>query len=428
MSTCALLNVPEDVLCSLAIPDCRVLLMARTCKRMHTALTARASPVHVTVRKQVLRDARLAKQFVSGMNRMQALFRIRSFDCMGFVNATRCVELKLCELEDLTFLHLRHLRMHNNQLTDAHFFNLLHMLTFSTDLRTFEFTQQNLFFGRHMSALADTVGSFPALEVLNLRDNFFVFDALGLVLDAVQSSTLSTLKLSTNRCDGSMQTAKLCRVIYSNCNCLRVLELSFMQLRNASFESLADAIRTCKLLQSLDLSRNHLHCACLAVILESTASCAHLQSFDWSGNWLGSAGTFLLANHIANSDAWRSSMRALKLRNCDIYNNMNQLTNALTFCTSLQTVDISGNAVVAHEVAALLQMRLRSLDISDNHISDCGMRVVLRMAMQSNMLHELHVDGNHITMHSVRQLRKIKKRGVKVKVPTPCLCDGCDGA
>ncbi len=52
MSQCALLSLPEDVLCSQVIPDCRVLLMARTCRSMRRALTARCSPVHVTVRKQ----------------------------------------------------------------------------------------------------------------------------------------------------------------------------------------------------------------------------------------------------------------------------------------------------------------------------------------------------------------------------------------
>ena len=199
--------------------------------------------------------------------------------------------------------------------------------------------------------------------------------------------------------------------------------------RTTPFESLAGAISTCELLETLDLSRNHLHCGCLITILESTAGCRHLQSFNWSGNRLGSAGTFLLANHIANNDAWKSSMRVMKLRCCDIYNNMLQLTNALTLCTSLHTLDISGNAVLAHEVAALFQHeRMRSLDISDNCISDFGMRALLRLAMQSNILHELHVEGNHLTIHSVRLLRKMKKaRGMNMTVPrASCVCDTCN--
>jgi hypothetical protein len=162
MSTCALLGLPEDVLCSLAIPDCRVLLMARTCKRMHAALTARASPVHITVRKQVLKDARLAKLFASGMLEMQALFQIRHFECIARFSAARCVELNLCDFEDLTFLHLRHFKMHNNQLREMHLANLLHMLTFSHDLRTFEFTQQSLL-ARHAPALAYAISRFPLL-------------------------------------------------------------------------------------------------------------------------------------------------------------------------------------------------------------------------------------------------------------------------
>ena len=429
MSTCLLLKVPEDVLCSLAIPDCRVLMMARTCRSMFKALSTRHSPVHVTVRKNVLTDARLAKEFTSGMYRMQALFRILHFECVGFSNATRCVELNLCEFEDLTFLHLRQLKMHHNQLGETHLMNLLYMLRFSSDLRSFEFTQQSLR-SRHVPALADAISCFPALQVLNVESNFFAFDSLGTVLDAVQSSTLSTLKLSTNCCETNSKTVKLCRVIHTSCTCLKVLDLSFMRLpRTTPFESLAGAISTCELLETLDLSRNHLHCGCLITILESTVGCRHLQSFNWSGNRLGSAGTFLLANHIANNDAWKSSMRVMKLRCCDIYNNMLQLTNALTLCTSLHTLDISGNAVLAHEVAALFQHeRMRSLDISDNCISDFGMRSLLRLAMHSNILHELHVEGNHITMHSVRLLRKMKKtRGMNMTVPrASCVCDTCN--
>jgi len=430
MAACALLRVPEDVLCSLAIPDCRVLLMARTCKRMHAALTAKRAPVHVTVRQKVLTDARLAKEFTSGMYRMQALFRITRFECLGFLNATRCVELKLCEFEDLTFVHLQHLKMHNNQLRELHLMNLLYMLTFSRDMRTFEFTQQCLM-SRHVPALADAISSFPLLEVLNIEANFFVFDGLETVLDAVQSSTLSTLKLSTNSCEDSRKTLKLCRVIYSSCNCLKVMDLSFMRLRITAFESLANAISTCKLLEALDLSRNHLHCGCLIQILESTAGCRRLQSFNWSGNRLGSAGTFLLANHITNNDAWKSSMREVKLRCCDVYNNMQQLTAALTLCTSLRTLDISGNAVLAHEVAALFQhMSIHSIDISHNFISDWGMRALLPLAMECNTLHELHVEGNHITRHSVRLLRKMKKtRAMTMTVPrASCFCNTCNRA
>jgi hypothetical protein len=167
----------------------------------------------------------------------------------------------------------------------------------------------------------------------------------------------------------------------------------------------------------------------LITILACTSSCRHLHSFDWSGNRLGSAGTFLLANHVANNDAWKSSMRVIKLRCCDIYNNMQQLTNALTLCTSLHTLDISGNAVLAHEVAVLFQhVRIRSLDISDNCISDFGMRALLRLATESNILHELRVEGNHLTVHSVALLRKMKKaKGMNMTVPrASCVCDICN--
>ena len=427
MSKSALLCVPEDVLCSLTIPDCRVLMMARTCRGMRKLLTARTSPVHVTVRKKVLTDSRLARQFTCGMLHMQALFHIRHFECIGFYNNTRCVDLKFCEFEDLTFMHLHHFKMHHNQLREVHMINLLYILTFSRGLRTFQFTQQSMTC-RHIPALAGAIRCFEKLEVLDLENNFLVFDSVGVVLDAVRSSTLSTLKLSTNCCEDAQKTMKLSRVIHSNCNCLRILELSFIRLRNKSVESLARAIGACPLLESLDLSRNHLHCDSLVQILTSTASCRRLQSFNWSGNRLGCAGTFLLTNHISNSEQWTSTMRVLKLRSCDIYSGMQQLTKALTVCMRLAVLDVSGNAVRAHEIGPLFtDMRLHSLDISSNYISDFGMQALLRLAKQNTTLKNFQVYGNHITRHSVSVLRKMKKtRQMTITVPlVVCPCDAC---
>jgi Ran GTPase-activating protein (RanGAP) involved in mRNA processing and transport len=429
MPACLLLSVPEDVLCSL-VPECRVLMMSRTCTSMFKMLTARSSPVHVTVRKKVLTDSRLARQFTAGMHTIQSRFQIRRFECVGFSNGTRCVELNLCEFEDLTFLHLQHLKMHHNQLRDAHLQNLLHMLAMSHDLRSFEFTQQSLR-SRHMPALCDAISAFANLEVLNIEHNFFFFDGLAIVLDAVTSSSIGTLKLSTNSCHDTGTTLKLCRVISCNCTCLRVLELSFMRLRNSAFACLASALGSCVLLESLDLSQNQLHCGSLIEILESTKACEHLQSFNWSGNRLGSTGTFLLANHIANSDACKRNLRELKLRSCDAYTNMQTLTEALTMCESLRSLDISSNYVLAHEVLGLLKITgIRLLDISDNNISDSGMRVLLRPLMQSSTLKELRIDGNHLTRRSIRLLRKMSNtKGVRVQLPlAACPCLDCKNA
>ena len=429
MPESALLSLPEDVLCSRTIPDCRVLMMARTCRSMFRTLVTRRAPIHVAVRKQAMTDSRLANAFASGMHDLQALFRITRFDCIGVLNGTRtrCVELKLCEFEELTFMHLRHLRMHRNQLREAHLMHLLHILTYSKDLRSFEFTQQSLM-SRHMLALADAISCFSKLEVLNLQDNFFIFDALAVVLDGVQSSRLTTLKLSSNRCEDDTTTSQLCRVIRCSCNSLKVLDLSFMRLRNTALESLTGAIGACVLLETLDLSRNHLHCGCLMEVLHKTSSCRHLQSFDWSGNRLGSAGTFVLAHHITTNEVFRSAIRVLKLRSCDVYNGMQQLTHALTMCTRLETLDISCNSVLAHEVVPLFtHTPIRSLDISDNYISDLGMRALLRLAMQSRTLLQLQVFGNHLTKHSVAMLQRMKKaRRMDITVPRVfCPCNAC---
>ena len=163
-------------------------------------------------------------------------------------------------------------------------------------------------------------------------------------------------------------------------------------------------------------------------VLHKTSSCRHLQSFDWSGNRLGSAGTFVLAHHITTNEVFRSAIRVLKLRSCDVYNGMQQLTHALTMCTRLETLDISCNSVLAHEVVQLFTHRpIRSLDISDNYISDLGMRALLRLAMQSRTLLQLQVFGNHLTKHSVAMLQRMKKaRRMDITVPRVfCPCNAC---
>ena len=116
------------------------------------------------------------------------------------------------------------------------------------------------------------------------------------------------------------------------------------------------------------------------------------------------------------------------MRSCDIYGGMQQLTKALTACRRLRALDVSDNAVRAHEIGALFtDMRLCSLDISSNYISDFGMQALLRLAMQNKTLRNFQVHGNHLTRHSVCVLRKMKKtRQMTITVPpVVCPCDTC---
>ena len=421
--TCHIACVPDDLLCNFLVPESRVLLMARTCKRFRSVLENGRCAVDIRVKKKVRHDAQLAMLFATGMNNIQFHFRIRHFECCASMHL---LQLKFCDCEELTLMHLRTLKMDSNQLAELHMMCLFYMLTFSSDMRSFEFTQQSLKC-RHVPLLANSISRFTRLETLDLDNNYFVFDSLGLVLDAVQTSTLSTLNLSTNSCEDACKMLKLCRVVHVNCKSLQVLSLSFMRLRNAAFDLLVNAMSACRFLHSLDLSRNHLHYGCLMDVLNATSGC-HLQSFNWSGNRLGSAGTFVLANHLMHNKIWKRTLREIKLSSCDVYNGLRYLSDALVMCTALTTLDISNNSAYAHEVANILNNEtITSLYMNNNYISDYGMQLILQRTMRSTTLKDIHVLGNHFSMHTLRQYRRMKrKKKMTISIPrTPCPCGIC---
>ena len=419
---CLLMSIPDDLLYRI-VPDSRVLLMYRTCKRMQEILERGRCGLDLRVLRKVAHDLRLGNLVTRDVNNLQLSFQIRRFE---YSLSLHCIQLKFSDFEELTFMHLQILKMHDNSLAEPHLHYLLHMLTFSRDLRTFEFTQQSIKC-RNIPFLAHCIRMFTALEVLNLNHNYMIFDALELVLDAVKTSSLSALTLSTNSCEDDSKTLKLCGVLRMNCNTLRVLNLSCMRLRTREFESLVAAIGACSHLECLDMSQNHLHYGCLMEVLRATAEC-RLKTFNWSGNRLGSAGTFVLGSHITQSNVLRTTLTELKLRMCDVYHGMNNLGIALTLCTSLRSLDLSSNSVLAHEVVKVLEIpSLTTLDISQNQISDYGMRLILQRAIRSTSLRYLHLNGNHLSRFTISAFRRMKRKGrVHMTVPKhACGCDVC---
>lgn len=413
--------IPDDLLCVL-VPETRVLLMSRTCKRMRDTLERGRCPIDIRVSNAVSYDTRLVRLVPTGINNLQLNFRIRRFECFAHM---RFLQMKFSDFEELTLMHLATLKMHCNSLSEVQLLSLLYMLTFSRDMRTFEFTEQGLK-PRHILCLADSISCFARLETLNLDKNYFIFDSLAVVLDAVQTSTLSTLNLSTNSCEDACKMQKLCRVVRMNCSTLKTLTLSFMRLCSTEIRVLAEAISACSLLESLDLSKNYLNCGCLADVLNATAGCPRLQKFGWGGNRLGTAGTFVLASHIMQNECWRTTLRELNLRMCDV-NGLQHLTEALAMCTRLRTLDISNNAVRAYEVALILgDTPIASLDISSNYISDYGMRLILDRVAHS-ALEDLHLLGNHMGRVTIRRLRHIKNtKRIAVRIPRKsCPCNTC---
>lgn len=418
--------IPDDLLC-LLVPDCRVLMMSRTCTRMRDILERGRCAVEIRISTKVSYDAHLATRVPRGINDLQLRFKIRRFECRAHM---RFFQLKFSDFEELAFMHLRILQMQSNQLNEMHMLSLLHLFTFSGDLRTFEFTEQSLK-SRQILCLAHSISCFGRLETLNLDKNYFIFDSLAVVLDAIQTSTLSALNLSTNSCEDASKMLKLSRVVHTNFSTLKTLNLSFMRLCAAEMGALAQAISTCSLLESLDLSKNYLHCSCLAGVLTATVGCPRLQKFSWAGNRLGGFGTVVLADHIMENEFLKTTLRELNLAMCDVYNDLTYLTEALAMCTSLRTLDISNNAVHAHEVVRLVRLILpmKSLDISSNYISDYGMRLILERVMYSN-LKDLRVLGNHMGRGTIRYLRNVKHtKRITVRIPRKsCPCNTCQNA
>jgi hypothetical protein len=422
--TCYITSIPDDVLCGALVPECRVLLMARTCRKMRDTLERQQCAVDIRVSNRVSYDARLVRLVPTGVNNLQLNFRIRRFECFAHM---RFFQLKFSDFEELALMHLRTLRMHSNQMNEVQLMSLLYMLTFSGDMRTFEFTEQGLR-SRHVPCLAHSMSCFGRLETLNLDKNYLIFDSLGVVLDAVQTSTLTTLNLATNSCEDAGKMLQLSRVVRMSCSALKTLNLSCMRLCVSDLDVLLESIGACTALESLDLSKNHLHYGCLTDVLNATAACPRLRSFGWAGNRLGPAGTFVLANHIMHNQSLRGALQELNLRMCDVCNGLQYLAEALVLCTSLHTLDISNNSVYSHEVARILtNAPIASLDISSNYISDYGMRHILDCVMRSRTLKDLHVLGNHMSKWTIRRLRHIKSsKRMTVRIPRKsCPCNTC---
>jgi len=422
VTSCPFFDMSDDLICDV-VPACRVLLMSSTCKRMREVLQKGRCGVEVILNKHIGSDVPATLLVPNGINRIQKHFKIQRFEYYGRV---RIVSVKFDQFEEVSFMHLTTLKMHCCQLKEVHLIYLTHLLTFSKNMRTFEFTYQGLKC-RHTEWLAECIRCFSKLETLNLNLNYFVFDSLGIVLDAVQTSSLSTLNLSTNSCEDETKMTKLCRVIHTNCMTIKTLNLSFMRLFNDCFDLLVHALSTCPFLESLDLSKNHLHYGRLMDVLKATEE-SKMQSFNWSGNRLGLSGRFFLTNHLLSNAVWKTTIREIKLATCDLLDEVERLCEALSACTRLQTLDIANNGLYASDVAEILKNpSITSLDVSNNYISDYGMQLIFDRSNKNKTLRHLNVQGNHMTLHTLQHFRRMRKsKKMTILLPhTSCVCAVC---
>jgi Ran GTPase-activating protein (RanGAP) involved in mRNA processing and transport len=126
----------------------------------------------------------------------------------------------------------------------------------------------------------------------------------------------------------------------------------------------------------------------------------------------------------------KTTLTDLKLRMCDVYHGLHHIGIALSLCTTLHTLDLSSNSVFAHEVVNVLgSTSITSLDISHNYISDYGMRLIVQRAIRSETLRYLAFNGNHMSRHTISELRRMKRKGrVSMTIPkTACVCGVCTG-
>ena len=420
---CHLFALSDDLLTEMIVPQCRALMMSRTCSKMRTTMQRANVGIDVVLTQKCHDIHRVALMAPSGVNALQDNFKIRRFESQS---TGECVELKFFYFEELCFMHLRTLRMQQNQIADMHLVALLHCFTYSSGMITFEFVRQSLK-TRHIPLLAHCLRGFTLLQNLNLEDNFLIFDSLLLLLDAVQTSTLRTLNLASNSCEDSDKMSSLCRVVEMSANTIQVLNLAYMRLYKLDIVHLVHVLEMCDQLQALDLSQNNLTYDTLIDVLHALRD-KPIQKFKWGGNRLGAAGTFVLTDYMTHNETWRRSLQELDLRFCEVYGGMQHLGTVLQGCHALQTLDISHNLVYAHVAANLLQCScIASLNLHNTHMSDFGMQLIIQTAAQSSSIKKLEVTGNHMSASTIKRLGHLKRtKKIKMEIPRQhCGCGTC---
>jgi Ran GTPase-activating protein (RanGAP) involved in mRNA processing and transport len=390
---------------------------------MRNVLRRAKANIDVVLTQACHDNYRVALMAPSGVNALQDDFKIRRFESKA---SGECAELKFFYFEELCFLHLRTLRMQQNQIADMHLVALLHCFTYSREMITFEFVRQTLK-TRHVPLLAHCISRFTMLQTLNLENNFLIFDSLGLLLDAVQTSTLSNLNLASNSCEDAAKMSSLCRVIEMSANTMQVLNLAYMRLYKEDIVKLVHVLQSCPLLETLDLSQNNLTYDTLIDVLQATRD-YRIKTFRWGGNRLAAAGTFVLADYIAHNETWKQNLQELDLRFCELSSGMQHLGPVLQDCRSLKTLDISHNLVYAHVAANLIQNScIASMNLHNTHMSDFGLQLIIQNAAQSNTLRQLEITGNHMSPTTVQRLRRLRRaKRMKMQVPSQaCTCGTC---
>ncbi|XP_056113408.1 NACHT, LRR and PYD domains-containing protein 14-like [Rhinichthys klamathensis goyatoka] len=263
--------------------------------------------------------------------------------------------------------------------------------------------------------LSSALRSNPSLRELDLSENNITESEVKQLSALLKHPQCKLEKLRLRSCDISDGgCADLSSALRSNLSHLRELDLSENDIKESGVKQLSALLEDpqCKL-EKLGLRSCHISdrgCAYLSSVLRSNPS---LRELDLSGNYINELGVKILSDLLADPQC---KLEKLGLRSCRITDyGCTVLSSALRSNPSLRKLDLSGNAFTysgVKQISDLLkhpQCKLEKLKLRSCRISDGGC-AVLSSALRSNpSLRELDLSENNITDSGVKQFSDLLK-------------------
>ncbi|XP_073716127.1 NACHT, LRR and PYD domains-containing protein 3-like, partial [Misgurnus anguillicaudatus] len=309
--------------------------------------------------------------------------------------------------------HLRELNLHRNELRDSGVKLICDGLKNPTckleklTLSMCDVTDEGC------AALASALKSNPShLRDLDLSHNNLSDSGVKLISDVLKNPNCKLEKLKLRYCGVTGEgCAALASALKSNPSHLRELDLSLNNLRDSGVKLICDGLKNpnCKL-EKLELSSCRVTDEGCAALASALISNSHLRELNLSENNLRDSGVKLICDGLKNPNC---KLEKLKLSECDVtdegcaalasalrsnpshlreldlsYNKQIRDSGVKLICDGLKNpnckleklrlydCDVTDEGCAALASALRSNSHLRDLDLSENKISDSGVKLI----------------------------------------------------